>query len=208
MSDYYRRYGKRFFDILGASTLLLVTSPITAAAAVVVWLDVGTPVIFRQERTGLHGRGFILYKFRTMTEERDADGRELPDAQRVTSWGQLLRGTSVDELPELWNVLRGDMSLVGPRPLLPEYLEFYTPDQSRRHLVRPGLTGIAQVSGRNATTWDQRLSLDYRYVDELSWVLDVKILLRTVQVVLSRSGISNLELQPFDVAVRGESNVA
>lgn len=195
-------------DVIAASALMLAASPCAAAAAVGVRLDLGSPVLFRQSRTGLHEHPFTLLKFRTMKEEANAKSHPLPDSQRVTAWGRFLRDTSVDELPELWNVLRGDMSLVGPRPLLPQYLDYYTDEQRRRHLVRPGLTGLAQVTGRNATTWDQRLALDCRYVDELSLRVDIKILIRTVQVVLKRSGITNPVLQPFDVAKREENNVS
>lgn len=208
MANFYRRRGKRVLDVIGASAIMLVASPVAAAAAVGVRVDLGAPILFRQSRTGLHGCPFTLLKFRTMKEESNTDSCALPDSQRVTAWGRFLRGTSVDELPQLWNVLRGDMSLVGPRPLLPQYLDFYTDEQRRRHLVRPGLTGLAQVTGRNATTWDQRLALDCRYVDEFSLRLDIKILIQTIHVVLKRSGNTNPDLQPFDVTKRWENHVA
>ena len=147
-------------------------------------------MLFRQTRPGLHGQPFEMVKFRTMTDARDADGHLLPDAERLTSFGRFLRGASLDELPELWNVLRGEMSLVGPRPLLMRYLGRYTPEQARRHAVRPGITGLAQVSGRNALSWDEKFALDLEYVDRVSFGLDVRILLRTLAKVVRREGIS------------------
>lgn len=155
-----------------------------------VRLSMGRPVFFRQIRPGRHGREFSVLKFRTMEDSRDSEGRLLPDAERLTRLGRVLRATSLDELPQLWNVLRGDMSLVGPRPLLPEYLDRYTPEQARRHEVRPGITGWAQVNGRNATTWEERLRQDVWYVDNQSFWLDLKILWLTVAKVLRREGVS------------------
>lgn len=152
--------------------------------------ELGSPVFFRQVRSGLHGQPFEMVKFRTMTDERGSDGELLPDAVRLTPFGRWLRATSLDELPELWNVLKGDMSLVGPRPLLMEYLPLYTPTQARRHEVRPGITGWAQVNGRNAQSWDERFSLDIWYVDNHSILLDLRILWMTVRKVLLREGIS------------------
>ena len=181
---------KRLFDLLLASlALLLLALPLLA----LVWLvrrKLGTPVLFSQVRPGLHGKPFTMVKFRTMTDERGPDGVLLPDAQRLTDFGRFLRASSLDELPELWNVLRGDMSLVGPRPLLMEYLPLYTPEQARRHEVRPGITGWAQVNGRNAISWADKFALDVWYVDHSSVWLDVKILWRTVRKVLVRDGIS------------------
>ena len=184
-----RSRAKRLVDVAGACAGLVVLSPLLLAAALAVRLRLGSPVLFAQERPGLGGRPFTLRKFRTMTAARDASGALLPDGMRLTRLGRLLRATSVDELPELWNVLRGDMSLVGPRPLLTRYLGRYTPAEARRHDVRPGLTGWAQVNGRNASTWDERLRLDTWYVDHWSPWLDLRILLRTVAVVLRRDGI-------------------
>ena len=181
---------KRAFDVAAAAVGLVVLSPVLAGVALAVRLRLGAPVLFRQERPGLHGRPFIMLKFRTMTDARDAAGRLLPDAERLTPLGRLLRSTSLDELPELWNVLRGDMSLVGPRPLLVRYLDRYTPEQARRHEVRPGLTGWAQVNGRNALTWEEKFALDVWYVDHASLALDLKILLLTLRRVLAREGIS------------------
>ena len=157
---------------------------------VLVYIKIGKPVLFRQVRPGWHAAAFQLYKLRTMTDSCDASGRLLPDAQRLTPFGRFLRSTSLDELPELWNVLRGDMSLVGPRPLLMQYLDRYTPEQARRHEVRPGLTGWAQVNGRNAISWEEKFALDVWYVDHVSLRLDLVILLRTVAAVLRRTGIS------------------
>jgi lipopolysaccharide/colanic/teichoic acid biosynthesis glycosyltransferase len=174
--------------------LILVSAPIWVplllSLAVLVRLKSGAPVFFRQPRPGLHGRLFQLIKFRTMTPERDAHGNLLPDAQRLTPFSGWLRSTSLDELPELLNVLKGEMSLVGPRPLLVQYLDRYTPEQARRHNVRPGLTGWAQVNGRNALTWEEKFALDVWYVDHHSLWLDLRILLRTLRQVLSREGIS------------------
>jgi lipopolysaccharide/colanic/teichoic acid biosynthesis glycosyltransferase len=180
----------RVFDILFAGLGLALLAPLLAATAFAVRTTLGSPVLFRQARPGLHGRPFVLYKFRTMRQVTDARSQPLPDADRLTRLGRFLRATSLDELPELWNVLRGDMSLVGPRPLLVEYLSLYTPEQARRHWVRPGLTGWAQVNGRNALSWEERLALDVWYVDHRSWHLDVRILLLTVWQVLARTGIS------------------
>lgn len=163
--------------------------PLALLALMVRW-KLGSPVFFRQVRPGLHGRPFRMLKFRTMTDQRDSHGQLLPDAQRLTSFGRFLRSTSLDELPELWNVLRGNMSLVGPRPLLMEYLPLYTPEQARRHEVRPGITGWAQVNGRNALSWNERFRLDVWYVDNQSLMLDLRILWRTFHKVLARDGIN------------------
>lgn len=169
---------------------LILTSPVMAITALLVRLTMGKPVLFRQVRPGLHGKPFILYKFRTMTDERDEQGNLLPDEQRLTRLGRFLRRTSLDELPELWNVLKGDMSLVGPRPLLMEYLPLYTPEQFRRHEVKPGITGWAQVNGRNAITWEEKFKLDTWYVDNLSFWFDIKIIFMTVWKIIKREGIS------------------
>ena len=181
---------KRLCDLLLSLGALLVL----ALPLLLLWFLVrrrlGSPVLFRQVRPGLHGRPFMMVKFRTMTDERGADGELLPDAQRLTPFGRFLRATSLDELPELWNVLRGEMSLVGPRPLLMEYLPLYSPEQARRHEVRPGITGWAQVNGRNAVSWNERFRLDVWYVDHCSLWLDLRILWLTVRKVLVREGIS------------------
>jgi lipopolysaccharide/colanic/teichoic acid biosynthesis glycosyltransferase len=181
---------KRALDLL----LVILTAPVTIPAAcvlaLVVRVKLGSPVLFAHVRPGLHGRPFRMIKFRTMSEARDARGDLLPDADRLGRFGKSLRATSLDELPELWNVLTGDMSLVGPRPLLMEYLPLYSPDQARRHAVRPGITGWAQVNGRNAISWEERFALDVWYVDNRSLLLDARILCRTLVNVLRRHGIS------------------
>jgi len=181
---------KRLFDIIVALLALVALAPVLLVVAVVVRVGLGSPVLFRQRRPGWKGRIFELVKFRTMTGARGPDGALLPDVQRLTRLGRWLRATSLDELPELWNVLKGDMSLVGPRPLLVQYLDRYTPEQARRHEVRPGLTGWAQVHGRNDQSWEERFALDVWYVDNRSFWLDLKILAMTVWKVLAREGIS------------------
>ena len=181
---------KRTFDLTVALLALALLSPLLGLIALAVRLTLGAPVLFRQVRPGLHGQPFTIYKFRTMTGARDAQGNLLPDAERLTPFGRFLRSTSLDELPELFNVLKGEMSLVGPRPLLMQYLDRYTPEQMRRHEVRPGITGWAQVNGRNAITWEQKFALDVWYVDHSSLWLDLKIILLTVCKILTREGIS------------------
>lgn len=186
----YASIGKRALDLVLVILALAVISPVLLLVAILIWRKLGNPILFRQRRPGLHGKPFTLLKFRTMTDERDADGNLLPDEKRLTRFGQFLRRTSLDELPELFNVLRGDMSLVGPRPLLMQYLDRYTPEQARRHEVRPGITGWAQINGRNAISWQEKFELDVWYVDHLSLWIDLKILVLTVWKVLRREGIS------------------
>jgi lipopolysaccharide/colanic/teichoic acid biosynthesis glycosyltransferase len=181
---------KRFLDCVAAAAGLVVLLPLLLLTAVIVRVAIGAPVLFRQVRPGHHGRPFRLLKFRTMREATDARGRQLPDAQRLTKTGRMLRAASLDELPALWNVLRGDMSLVGPRPLLMEYLPLYSAEQSRRHEVRPGITGWAQVNGRNNLDWEERFALDVWYVDHHSMLLDLRILVMTAARVFARDGIS------------------
>ncbi|TCJ40229.1 sugar transferase [Parafrankia sp. BMG5.11] len=181
---------KRIFDLLGSAVLLLLGAPLLAVVAVLVRWKIGSPVIFRQIRPGLGGQPFTMFKFRTMADERDETGALLPDEARLTDLGRLLRSTSLDELPELWNVLRGEMSLVGPRPLLMEYLPHYSPAQARRHHVRPGITGWAQVIGRNALTWEEKFDADLWYVDHNSLALDMRILWLTLRTVFRREGIN------------------
>jgi sugar transferase EpsL len=191
---------KRLLDIGVSLAALLLLTPLLFAVGVGVRYFLGSPVLFVQERPGLRGQLFTLYKFRTMREEAGPSGESLADSARLTPFGRWLRTTSLDELPELWNVLRGDMSLVGPRPLLPEYLPLYTPEQARRHEVRPGLTGWAQVHGRNQVDWEKRFALDVWYVENWSLMLDLKILLRSLRVVLSGSGINqhgSATMEPF-----------
>ena len=185
----YRRFFKRFFDIVLSACALAVLSLVLLIVAVLVRVKLGSPVIFCQERPGKDEKIFKLYKFRSMTDARDEDGELPPDEVRLTRFGKLLRSTSLDELPELWNILKGDMSIVGPRPLLVKYLPRYSAEQHRRHDVRPGLTGLAQVSGRNAISWEEKFALDVEYVDRVSFFLDIKIVFLTVVVVFRRSGI-------------------
>lgn len=181
---------KRLFDISVAIVLLIVLSPLFAMLTILVRVRLGKPILFIHLRPGLHGKSFNLYKFRTMTNTRDANRVLLPDAERLTRFGRFLRGASLDELPELFNVLRGEMSLVGPRPLLMQYLKRYTPEQARRHEVRPGITGWAQVNGRNAITWEEKFKLDVWYVDNQSLWLDVKIIFMTIWKIFRREGIN------------------
>lgn len=182
---------KRVLDVLGAFLALLLSAPVSAVAALATLVSLGRPVLFRQERPGLHGRPFVLLKFRTMREAVGPTGEPLPDADRLTRVGAWLRRLSIDELPQFWNVLRGDMSLVGPRPLLMEYLSLYTPEQARRHAVKPGLTGWTQVCGRNALTWEEKFQLDRWYVDHQSLALDTRILLLTVVKAVSGAGVAH-----------------
>ena len=186
----YERRGKRFLDLVTAGALGVVSLPVQAVVALLVWTRLGSPVLFKHVRPGRKGAPFILVKFRTMTDDIDAGGYLLPDDVRLTRFGQILRSTSLDELPELWNVVKGDMSLVGPRPLLTKYLPLYTEEQARRHEVRPGVTGWAQVNGRNSADWQEKLAMDTWYVDNVSFWLDLKILLRTVTAVFQRHGIT------------------
>jgi len=184
---------KRAMDLVGALAALALLSPIVVVLCILVLSKLGSPVFFRQVRPGIEGRPFKMVKFRTMTDERGPDGALLPDDQRLTALGAWLRSTSLDELPELFNVLKGDMSLVGPRPLLMDYLSLYNDRQARRHEVRPGITGWAQINGRNALSWEEKFELDVWYVDNRSLWLDIKILFKTVLQVLKRDGISHGE---------------
>ncbi len=181
---------KRGMDLVGATFGLVLLAPVMLVVALLIRLAMGSPVLFRQERPGLYGRPFMMYKFRTMLDIRNERGELLPDELRLTPVGQFLRKTSSDELPELFNVFKGDMSLVGPRPLLMDYLDRYTPEQARRHEVKPGITGWAQVNGRNALTWEEKFKLDVWYVDNWSLWLDIKILFMTLVKVFQREGIS------------------
>jgi lipopolysaccharide/colanic/teichoic acid biosynthesis glycosyltransferase len=181
---------KRLFDLTVTVLGLSIIWPLILVLGVLVRLKLGAPVLFCQQRPGLHEKPFFLYKFRSMTDERDAEGNLLPDEKRLTGFGRFLRSSSLDELPELWNVLRGDMSLVGPRPLLMEYLPLYSDEQRRRHEMRPGITGWAQVNGRNALTWEEKFKLDVWYVDNQSLPLDIRIIGATLMKVLKREGIS------------------
>lgn len=188
---FYSKYIKRPQDFCCALLAMIVLSPIMLVTALLVRLKLGSPVIFRQERPGLNGEIFTLYKFRTMTNKKDAEGNLLPDDVRLTAFGKALRSTSLDELPELMNMLKGDMAVVGPRPLLVQYLPLYNKHQARRHEVRPGFTGYAQVNGRNAITWEDKFDKDVYYVDHITFLGDWKIIFQTVKTVLKREGISS-----------------
>lgn len=187
----YRKVIKRFFDIILSFMALSILWPVIAVVAILVKCKLGSPVIFRQRRPGKNEKIFEMYKFRTMTDARDANGELLPDEVRLTRFGKFLRSTSLDELPELWNILKGDMSIVGPRPLLVQYLPLYNEEQKHRHDVRPGLTGWAQVNGRNAISWKKKFEYDVEYVRNLSFFMDVKIIFLTVKTVLVKEGISS-----------------
>ena len=187
---FYQRYGKRVIDLCLSLVLLILFWWVLAIVAILVRVKLGSPVLFRQPRPGRDEKVFNLYKFRTMTDERDADGNLLPDEQRLTKFGSVLRSTSLDELPEVFNIVRGDMSIIGPRPLLVKYLPRYSAEQRRRHEARPGLTGLAQVNGRNSISWDEKFLYDVEYVDNVSLGLDASIFLRTILATLRRSGIS------------------
>ena len=189
--SFYRRRGKRALDAAGSAVLLVLFSPLILAVGLLVRSTLGSPVLFRQQRPGLGGHPFTLLKFRTMADVADASGEPRPDTERLTRVGSFLRRWSLDELPGLWNVLRGDMSLVGPRPLLTRYLARYTPEQARRHEVRPGITGWAQVNGRDEQTWAQRFALDVWYVEHVSFLLDLKIGALTAWKIVSREGVLN-----------------
>ena len=186
----YKHFFKRVLDILISGIGLICISPVLLVLAILVRIKLGSPVIFKQERPGLNEQIFTLKKFRTMTDARDGEGNLLPDAERLTKFGKFLRSTSLDELPELWNIFCGDMSLIGPRPLLVSYLPYYTDREKLRHTVRPGLTGLAQVSGRNFLEWDKRLEKDVEYVEKLSFGLDVKIFFTTVKKVFVREDVA------------------
>ncbi len=185
-----RHLVKRLFDIIASVAGLIVISPLLVVLVLLVRLKLGAPILFRQQRPGLGGEAFVIYKFRTMTDQRDASGNLLPDEQRLPAFGRFLRSTSFDELPELLNVLKGDMSIVGPRPLMMQYLGRYSPQQARRHEVKPGITGWAQINGRNTISWEDKFELDVWYVDNWTLWLDIKIILRSVWMVVAREGIT------------------
>jgi sugar transferase EpsL len=200
---------KRIFDLALTVPSIMVLAPVFAIVAGLVRISLGSPILFRQKRPGLHGRPFWLLKFRTMIDKHDAKGKLLPDADRLSSFGRFLRTTSVDELPELLNVLKGDMGLVGPRPLLMQYMDRYTPEQARRHEVKPGITGWAQVNGRNAISWEDKFKLDIWYVDHRSFFLDLKIIALTVWKLLKREGINQpgqATAEEFNLSVKPTLN--
>lgn len=202
----YGKYIKRFLDIVCALLAITVFSWLYILVAVLVRINLGRPVIFKQERPGKNGRIFCLYKFRTMTDKKDENGRLLPDAQRLTDFGRFLRKTSLDELPEAFNILKGDMSVVGPRPLLCEYLNYYSEEEMHRHDVSPGLTGLAQVSGRNLLSWEEKFRMDLEYVEKVSFFLDVKIVLLTVWKAFFKEEGINREGSETNEAFRGNEN--
>jgi len=181
---------KRLIDIIGSLIGLTISSPLIIIISIIIYLTMGKPIFFRQVRPGLNGKPFVIYKFRTMLDLRDENGNLLPDEKRITTIGKFLRSTTLDELPEFWNVLKGDMSLVGPRPLLMEYLDRYTSEQARRHEVKPGMTGWAQINGRNAISWEEKFKFDVWYVDNWNILLDLKIIFLTILKVLKREGIN------------------
>lgn len=187
----YKRFVKRCLDFLLSLAALIILSPVLLLVAILVRCKLGSPILFKQERPGLHEKIFCMYKFRTMTDAKDADGNLLPDEVRLTKFGKLLRSTSLDELPELFNILKGDMAIVGPRPLLVQYLPRYNERQHHRHDVRPGFTGLAQVNGRNSISWQEKFEWDVRYVENVSFLMDLGIIAKTVKVVLKRDGISS-----------------
>lgn len=188
---FYRKYIKRPMDFILALIALIVFSPLMLIIALLVKINLGSPVLFKQKRPGLNEKIFTLYKFRTMTDEKDRNGNLLPDSDRLTRFGKFLRSTSLDELPELYNILKGDMSIVGPRPLLVQYLPLYNDFQRRRHEVRPGLTGLAQVNGRNAITWQEKFEYDVEYVDNVTFKNDMLIILKTIVKIIKREGINS-----------------
>lgn len=200
----YEALFKRPFDAALGSLALVFLSPLLAVTGMLVRVKLGSPVLFKQERPGLNRTVFQMYKFRTMTEQKGADGRLLPDEERLTGFGAMLRSTSLDELPELFNIIRGDMSIVGPRPLLTEYLPRYNERQKHRHDVRPGLTGLAQVSGRNGLSWEQKFEDDLEYVETITFLKDLSILLRTVAAVLRRDGISSPSSATMEIFMGNE----
>lgn len=200
---FYEKYIKRGIDFLLALVATVVLSPVLLAVAILVRIKLGTPVLFRQQRPGLNEEIFTIYKFRTMTDARDENGTFLPDEVRLTRFGKVLRSTSLDELPELFNILKGDMAIVGPRPLLVQYLPLYNARQSLRHSVRPGITGYAQVNGRNSISWEEKFELDAYYTEHLTWQMDIKVFFKTIKAVIAREGISSetsATMEPF----RGE----
>ena len=190
MNGLYNKYIKRILDILISLTFIVLFSWLYLILVILVRIKLGSPVLFCQERPGYNEKIFKLYKFRTMTDKRDEKGNLLPDSERLTKFGSMLRSTSLDELPEMFNILKGDMSLIGPRPLLVEYLPYYTEEERLRHSVRPGLTGLAQVSGRNYLAWDKRLARDVEYVNHISFSMDVRIIIKTIMVVFKKEDVS------------------
>lgn len=186
----YKKYFKRLLDIVLSGLALIILSPAMLIIAFLVRINLGSPVIFRQKRPGKDEKIFVMYKFRSMTDAKDKTGKLLSDDERLTKFGKWLRSTSLDELPELWNIFKGDMSIVGPRPLLVQYLSLYNDEQKKRHTVRPGLTGMSQINGRNAISWEEKFDYDIKYINKITFVADMKIIFKTIKNVLERNGIS------------------
>lgn len=199
MNLFYKKYGKRMIDIILSLFSLIILSPLLLVTTCLVKYKIGSPVLFTQSRPGKDGKVFKIYKFRTMTDKKDSSGNLLPDSERLTKFGKILRATSLDELPELWNILVGDMSIVGPRPLLVSYLPLYNGHQKRRHEVRPGLTGYAQVNGRNSLSWPEKFDYDVQYVDNISFIKDFKIVIKTIKQVLIKDGINSTTSATMEV---------
>lgn len=203
----YRKYFKRPMDFILSLIAIIVLSPVLLIVSVLVRIKLGSPILFKQKRPGLNEKIFTMYKFRTMTDGRDDDGELLPDSLRLTKFGRILRSTSLDELPELFNILKGDMSIIGPRPLLIQYLDLYNENQKRRHAVRPGLSGLAQINGRNAISWEDKFDLDIKYLDNVSFTQDWKIIFLTIKKVFVREGISSdttATMEPFRGTIKME----
>lgn len=200
----YERFIKRPLDCLLSSLAIIILSPIMFITAILVRVKLGSPVLFSQERPGRNENLFKIYKFRTMTDKRDENGQLLPDAERLTTFGKILRSTSLDELPELFNIAKGDMAIVGPRPLLTQYLPYYRPEERERHAIRPGLTGYAQIHGRNFVMWDERCALDVQYAKKITFIGDLKIIIQTVIKVLKRSDVAEKRIPPLDQVRREE----
>ena len=200
----YERFIKRPLDCFLSLSAIIILSPVMIFTAILVRIKLGTPVLFTQERPGLNEKIFKIYKFRTMTDKRDENGELLPDAERLTKFGKILRSTSLDELPELFNILKGDMAIVGPRPLLTRYLPYYHLDERERHTIRPGLTGYAQINGRNYLMWDDRMAADIKYAQKITFICDVKIIIQTIIKVIKRSDVAEKRIPPFDKVLKEE----
>lgn len=194
----YEAFFKRFLDCVLAVAAIIILAPVFLIVAILVRIKLGSPILFTQERPGKDEKIFKIYKFRTMTDKRDAEGKLLPDAERLTTFGKVLRSTSLDELPELFNIAKGDMAIVGPRPLLTQYLPYYREDERERHAIRPGLTGLAQIRGRNYLMWDERIGLDVQYAQHITFIGDVKIILETVIKVIKRADVAEKRIPPLD----------
>lgn len=201
----YERFFKRFFDLVLSLLALIVLSPVLGIVALLVRIKLGTPVLFSQERPGKDEKIFKIYKFRSMTDEKDEQGNLLPDSERLTKFGKILRSTSLDELPELVSIVKGDMAIVGPRPLLVKYLPYYRSDERERHAIRPGLTGLAQINGRNNLMWDERIALDVKYAKNITLIGDIRIILKTVIKVFKRSDVAEKRITPLDQERKNEA---